>query len=108
MLPSSVWKVSFHATKHMLKVDSQAFSSEVCIFDNFNRLLNVYFLVMDCFYGNSNFRELYFSKSQNPKKEKKLIGSQISKTPISIDNEQLLELETVKLHFRDQIQVGTP
>lgn len=25
-----------------------------------------------------------------------------------MDNEQLLELETVKLHFRDQIQEGTP
>lgn len=93
----------------MLKVDSQAFSSEVCIFDNFSMFLNnVYFLVMDCFYSNSNFRELYFSKSQNPKMEQKLIGSQTSKTPISVDNEQLLELETVKLHFRDQIQEGTP
>lgn len=68
MLPWSVWKVSFQSTKHMLKVDSQEFSSEVCIFDNFSMFFNnVYFLVMDCFYSNSNFRELYFSKSQNPK-----------------------------------------
>lgn len=67
-LPWSAWQVSFQSTKHMLKVDSQAFSSEVCIFDNFSMFLNnVYFLVMDCFYSNSNFRELYFSKSQNPK-----------------------------------------
>lgn len=109
MLPPSIWKVSFQSPIHMLKGDSQvSVQPQVSIFDNLSMLLsNVKFLVMDCFYSNSNFRELNFSKSQNPKQEQKLIGSQTSKASISMDNEQLSELETVKLHFRVRIRVGT-
>jgi len=115
MLPLSVYKKVFGLVSlslssqqgicsiHMFKYiwDSQVFSTKVYILDNFSMLpINVYSLVIDCFYSNPNFRQLYFSKSQNPKWEQKLTGSPISKTSLSVDNEQLSELQTVKLRVR--------
>lgn len=90
MLSLSVWKKVFGLVSlslssqqdicsvHMLKYiwDSQVFSTKISILDNFSMLpINVYFLVIDCFYSNPNFRQLYFPKSQNAKWEQKLTGS---------------------------------
>lgn len=71
-----VWSLSLSSQQdicsmHMLKYiwDSQVFGTKVYILDNFSmRSINVYFLVTD-FYSDPNFRQLYFSKSQNSKWE---------------------------------------